>query len=191
MVFHGFSMFQRIASKTLPKLQNTSKIAPKYTKLPPKCSQDAPKRLPRASQEAPRALQDAPRCVQSPQDRPNDSQKSPKRLQEISKRLQDRLKRPHDRPKMSQDRHKIASKRSRRPRKHHPSLRTGSGGMHVATESAARPCGAEQSVLDRTPKSVLCGALIRLRHLQISKSEFLAPPIIPPGGHCIPPDRPK
>ena len=63
--------------------------------------------------------------------------------------------------------------------------------MRGTLESAARPVGVEQSVLDRTPKSVHRRALICLRHLQISKSEFLAPPIIPPGGQRIPPGRPK
>ena len=98
MVFHGFSIFQQIASKTLPKLQNTSKIAPKRTKLPPKYSQDAPKRLPRASQDPPKRPQERSKRPQdassSLQDHPNDclgafqsSHMIPKRLQEASKKL--------------------------------------------------------------------------------------------------------
>ena len=97
MVFHGFSIFQQIASKTLPKLQNTSKISPKRTKLPPKYSQDAPKRLPRASQDPPKRPQELSKTPQdassSPQDHPNDSQKHPKGLHEASKGLQEASKR--------------------------------------------------------------------------------------------------
>ena len=63
--------------------------------------------------------------------------------------------------------------------------------MRGTLESAARPGGAEQSVLDRKPKSVHRRSLICLRHLQISKSDFLAPPIIPVGGQRIPAGRPK
>ena len=63
--------------------------------------------------------------------------------------------------------------------------------MRGTLESAARPGGAEQSVLDRKPRSVHLKAIICLRYLQISKSESLAPPIIPPGGQRIPPGRPK
>ena len=44
MVFHGFSIFQSIASNTLPELQHNSQTAPK-------CLQDTPKILPRASQD--------------------------------------------------------------------------------------------------------------------------------------------
>ena len=90
-VFHGSSIFQQIASKTLPKLQNTFKITPKRTKLPQKCSQDAPKSLPRASPEPPKRPQERSKTPQdassNPQDQPNDSQKSPKMFQETSKRL--------------------------------------------------------------------------------------------------------
>ena len=63
--------------------------------------------------------------------------------------------------------------------------------MREAIKSAARPGGVEPGVLDRIPKSQNLKAIICLRHLQISKSEFLAPPIIPPGGQRIPPGRPK
>ena len=69
--------------------------------------------------------------------------------------------------------------------------------MRGTLESAARPGGAEQGVLDRKPKaeakakSPNLKAIIYLRYLQSSKSEFLAPPIIPPGGQRIPPGRPK
>ena len=69
--------------------------------------------------------------------------------------------------------------------------RAGGGVPPWGRQSAARPVGAEQRVLDRTPKSPNIRAIICLRHLQISKSEFLAPPIIPPGGQRIPPGRPK
>ena len=69
--------------------------------------------------------------------------------------------------------------------------RAGGGDPPWGSQSAARPVGAEQGVLDRTPKSPNLKALICLRHLQISKSELLAPPLIPPGGQRIPPDRPK
>ena len=43
-VFQGFSIFQSIASNTLPELQHNSQTAPK-------CLQDTPKILPRASQD--------------------------------------------------------------------------------------------------------------------------------------------
>ena len=69
--------------------------------------------------------------------------------------------------------------------------RAGGGDPPWGSQSAARPGGAEPSVLDRTPKSVHRKALTCLRHLQISKSESLAPPIIPPGGQRIPPGRPQ
>ena len=63
--------------------------------------------------------------------------------------------------------------------------------MRGTLESAARPGGAEQGVLDRKPRSVHLKAIICLRYLQISKSESLAPPIIPPGGLRIPPVGPQ
>ena len=44
MVFQGFSIFQSMASNTLPELQHNSQKAPK-------CLQDTPKILPRASQD--------------------------------------------------------------------------------------------------------------------------------------------
>jgi len=46
-VFQGCSIFQSIASNTLPELQHNSQTAPK-------CLQDTPKILPRASQEPPK-----------------------------------------------------------------------------------------------------------------------------------------
>ena len=67
--------------------------------------------------------------------------------------------------------------------------------MRGTLESAARPAGVEPSVDSQMPnphaKSPNLKAIICLRHLQISKSEFLDPPIIPPGGQRIPPGRPK
>ena len=75
--------------------------------------------------------------------------------------------------------------------------RAGGGDPPWGSQSAARPGGAEPGVLDRQPKaeakakSPNLKAIICLRYLQSSKSEFLAPPIIPPGGQRIPPDRPK
>ena len=69
--------------------------------------------------------------------------------------------------------------------------------MREAIKSAARPGGAEQGVLDRQPKAEATAkapnlkAIICLRYLQISKNEFLAPPLIPPGGQRIPPGQPK
>ena len=45
--------------------------------------------------------------------------------------------------------------------------------------------------LEAKAKSPNLKAIICLRHLQSSKSESLAPPIIPPGGQRIPPGRPK
>ena len=65
------------------------------------------------------------------------------------------------------------------------------GGMREAIKSAARPGGAEQGVLDRKQNRRNLKAIICIRYLQISKSESLAPPIIPPGGQRIPPGRPK
>ena len=50
-------------------------------------------------------------------------------------------------------------------------------------------CGAGRA--RSKAKSVHRKALICLKHLLISKSEFLAPPIIPPGGQRIPPGRCK
>ena len=91
------------------------------------------------SQENPRPPQVAPRASKIDARPP---QEAPRRSQDGPKSLQDRRKRPHDRPKKSQDRPKVAPRRSRRPKKHHPSLRTGSGGMRVAIDSAARPGGA-------------------------------------------------
>ena len=72
-VFHGFSIFQQIVSKTLPKLQN------------------APKRLPRTSQDPSKRPQERSKRPSdessSPQDHPSDAQKSPKRLQEAFTRF--------------------------------------------------------------------------------------------------------
>ena len=54
-----------------------------------------------------------------------------------------------------------------------------------------QPEAEEQGVLDRQPKSPNLKAIICIRYLPISKSEFLAPPIIPPGGQRVPPGRLK
>ena len=97
MSFHGFSIFQRIASKTLSKLQNHSQTAPRWL-------QNTLKRLPRGSQDLSKRLQERSKRLQdassSLQDHPNDclgafqsSQMSPKKLQEASKRLQEASKR--------------------------------------------------------------------------------------------------
>ena len=66
------------------------------------------------------------------------------------------------------------------------------GGVPPRGKAIRRPPrrgGAERA--GPTARSVNLKALICLRHLQISKSEFLDPPIIPPGGQRIPPGRPK
>ena len=139
-----------------------------------------PKRRPRGPKTPPRAPKEAPRG----------REERPRRIQEI-------LKRPREPPKTS-PRHLRSpqSPRARKPKSLATTCRRQKGGRAAvmplgASQSAARPGGAEPSVLDRTPRSVNLKALICLRHLQISKSEFLAPPIIPPGGQHIPPGRLK
>ena len=75
--------------------------------------------------------------------------------------------------------------------------RAGGGVPPWGRQSAARPGGAEPGVPDRQPKAEAKAkapnlkAIICIRYLQSSKSESLAPPIIPPGGQRIPPGRPK
>ena len=64
-------------------------------------------------------------------------------------------------------------------------------------QPAAPLVGAEQGVLDRQPKAEVTAksphlkAITCIRYLPNSKSDFLAPPIIPPGGQRIPPGRPR
>ena len=77
------------------------------------------------------------------------------------------------------------------PNSQNEKRRAGGGDPPWGSQSAARSAAEEQSVLDRTPRTLNLKAILCLRHLHISKSESLAPPIIPPGGQRIPPDRPK
>ena len=128
----------------------------------------------------------------------NSAQEAPKRAQDPPKRCprgpktpQKHPKKPQDSPKSTPGTSEIDVSQRPCPKSQNEKRRAGGGDPPWGSQSAARSAAEEQGVLDRTPKSVHRKALICLRHLQISKSEFLAPPIIPPGGQRIPPGRPK
>ena len=116
-----------------------------------------PKRHPRAPQEHPKRLQDPPRA---PQEAPRGPQERPRRLQEGLKRPQEPVKRAQDPPRnpkrlqKTQKALKISEiDISQRPcpKSQNEKRRAGGGDPPWGSQSAARPVGAEPSVLDRLP----------------------------------------
>ena len=173
---HVISVLFWIASKTAQE-------APKRPQDPPKRPRDPPKSAPGGPKRSPRDPRSRSRGLKTLQDHTKKLQKntSPKTIVHIN--VADIAEIDEDKKLLA----RVAVDKGR----------AGGGVPPWGRQSAARPGGAEPGVLDRTPKaeakakSPNLKAIICLRYLQSSKSEFLAPPIIPPGGQRIPPGRRK